>query len=426
MLSFFCENYFLLWTLLLTIFLLVNWCQSLEFLNTMMSSFSEKASLDIKAKENLLALSLIILLSLIFFRILRYMGLGLELRILIVLFSFFFLWVSRSKFDFLPGLLDTKVFQSFFYYFLLVEEKYLKLPFLLRWVIFTAFVSFLFWRAFISLNSGDFVNELSFYLMLYFPVSIYKRLRNFFLSIDKDFSVFSSLVSDENVDENKEFIYDEDYLTWGVVVSNISAISEKAFRKSISNRLGSSRASVGYPLIGVRYIGTAVFSHYLKKGKILLTEAPKRIAKSESAQAVVREWKEKPLAATSAIFAIGGSAGVYSYAHKQHQLEIERFKEASKIRVAQNQQKLDKERAEDQQKLDKERAEDQQKLDIELLYLETKTLPCSLESTFSSKVFNLFIYIFKEGLTQLVECLAYNEKVSGSSPLFFIILYTAG
>ena len=31
-----------------------------------------------------------------------------------------------------------------------------------------------------------------------------------------------------------------------------------------------------------------------------------------------------------------------------------------------------------------------------------------------------------EGLTQLVECLAYNEKVSGSSPLFFIILYTAG
>lgn len=31
-----------------------------------------------------------------------------------------------------------------------------------------------------------------------------------------------------------------------------------------------------------------------------------------------------------------------------------------------------------------------------------------------------WIYFKKEGLTQLVECLAYNEKVSGSSPLFFI------
>ena len=29
--------------------------------------------------------------------------------------------------------------------------------------------------------------------------------------------------------------------------------------------------------------------------------------------------------------------------------------------------------------------------------------------------------IIIEGLTQLVECLAYNEKVSGSSPLFFIL-----
>ena len=34
--------------------------------------------------------------------------------------------------------------------------------------------------------------------------------------------------------------------------------------------------------------------------------------------------------------------------------------------------------------------------------------------------FGKFPPLLKEGLTQLVECLAYNEKVSGSNPLFFI------
>ena len=50
-----------------------------------------------------------------------------------------------------------------------------------------------------------------------------------------------------------------------------------------------------------------------------------------------------------------------------------------------------------------------------------------LELIYNKLTLQLFFVLFvescykKEGLTQLVECLAYNEKVSGSIPLFFII-----
>ena len=125
------EDYLLTFLGAICLFLILfNLNEIFILLSTFVALFYDKTTLDMGVKINILALSFITLLGLISFRLLKFFGLSLNLRLGIIIFLVLVLWVLRNRSTFLPALLETKLFQGFFYYFLLIEERYLAIHFL--------------------------------------------------------------------------------------------------------------------------------------------------------------------------------------------------------------------------------------------------------------------------------------------------------
>ena len=242
---------------------------------------------------------------------------------------------------------------------------------------------------------------MSFYALVFLPFSVYKSLRNFFLSIDNEFSIFFDLLPDENS------TFDESYLTWGVVITNISAISKKSFGKGISNTLDPSKAAVPFPLIGIRYVGTAAFMNLVKRGKVLISEAPNKIARSEAGKSAVKEWMNKPLASTASVVAIASGAFTYvNYClHKdldnnKHKLNVdhENLKHEFDINLENHKLKCQKDFIDYQFErsflgIVTKPFRKQTQPNLPPASLDKGSTACALEETFSSKIFDFFIYL---------------------------------